>query len=284
MTSLTNKALLVTLNISMWTARKLDKREGSEIARKHGAADGVARVNKSLLPGAESLDKVSKLAGTIRTDYYQLTLPWVDGMGIIKADGYLGFTQIMSRHKANWDVAVARFLSEYPSLRDAAKARLNGLYSLEDYPHPRRVEEKFKLDIAFYPVPDAGDWRVSLSDEETERLKAQITEKVMESQGRAMKEAWDRIHGVVRRAHERLSQPDAIFRDSLIENARELCRILPSLNITDDPHMERMRDEVERHLCDYEPDDLRRNPGVRAAVSDKLAEIMSKMGPFMGAA
>jgi hypothetical protein len=244
----------------------------------------VARVNKALLPGSDSLDKVSKLAGTIRTDYYQLTLPWMDGMGIIKADGYLGFTQVMSRHKQTWDAAVSRFLVEYPELRDAARAKLNGLFCMDDYPEPHRVAEKFRLDVAFYPVPDAADWRVSLSDEETDRIKEQITAKVAESQGRAMKEAWDRIYNVVSRAHDRLADPKNIFRDSLIENARELCKILPSLNIADDPALERMRDAVERHLCDYEPDDLRNNPGVRAAVSDKLADIMSKMGPFMGGA
>jgi hypothetical protein len=281
--SLTNKALLVSLNISVWTARKLSKSESEEVVRRHGAVDGAARVNIALLPGADSLRDIQLLAGTIRTDFYQLTLPWMNEMSIIKTDGYLGFTQVMARHKQKFDGTVSKFMAEYPSLREAAQSRLNGLYNHTDYPQPHKVAEKFKMEVAFFPVPDANDWRVQLSDTETEFLRKQIEDKVMESQGRAMREAWDRIHAVVSKARERLADPKNVFRDSLVENARELCRILPSLNIADDPHLERMRDEVERNLCDYDPDDLRKNEGVRLAVADKMKEIMDRMGPFMGA-
>ena len=282
--SLTNKALLVSLNISVWTARKLNKAESEEVARRNGAVDMSARVNVALLPGAESLREVQLLAGTIRTDYYQMTLPWMDNMQIIKADGYMAFTQVIARRKQEWDSLVTRFLNDYPALRATASAKLNGLYNHDDYPAPHRVAEKFKMEVAFYPVPDANDWRVELSDTETEFLKQQIEDKVMERQGVAMREAWDRIHAVVSKARERLSDPKNVFRDSLVENARELCKILPSLNIADDPRLEQMRNEVERHLCDYDPDDLRKNEGVRLAVADKMADIMARMGPFMGAA
>ena len=283
MTSLANKALLVSLNLSQWTARKYDRAESAEVAAKHGAADGVARVNKHLLPGADSLRKIFLLAGTIRTDYYKLTLPWLDGMGILKADGYLGFTQIMSRHKTVWDRYVSSFLADYPLLRAEAQMALNGLYHTDDYPHPDDVAQKFRMDVSFYPVPDAADWRVQLSEEETDKIRRQIEEKVMESQGRAMKEAWGRIYDLVSRAHKQLSNPDTGVRNSLLDNARELCRLLPSLNIADDPNLEHMRNEVERHLCDYDVDDLRRNPSVKADVADKMKDIMARMGPFMGA-
>jgi hypothetical protein len=204
-------------------------------------------------------------------------------MQIIKADGYLGYTQIMARHRTNWDRHVDKFLDQYPELRADAQQKLNGLYSHDDYPEPHKVAQKFSMDIAFFPVPDAADWRVNLSDDETEFLRKQIEEKVMASQGRAMKEAWDRIFKVVEKAHLRLSNPEGRIYESLVENARELCEILPSLNIADDPNLERMRQEVERELCDYHVDDLRKNEGVRLAVADKMKEIMDKMGPFMGA-
>ena len=283
--SLTNKALLVSLNISVWTARKLSKSESEEVIRRHGAVDGAARVNVALLPGSESLRDIQLLAGTIRTDYYQLTLPWMNEMQIIKADGYLGFTQVMANHKQKFQSLVTRFLNDYPALRQEAQAKLNGLYSTDDYPRLDVVASRFNCEVAFFPVPDANDWRVELSDTETEFLRKQIEDKVMEHQGRAMREAWDRIHAVVSKARERLADPKNVFRDSLVENARELCRILPSLNIADDPRLEQMRNEVERNLCDYDPDDLRKNEGVRLAVADKmkaLQEVMDKMGPMYG--
>jgi hypothetical protein len=190
----------------------------------------------------------------------------------------------MNRHQRAWERLVDKFIGEYPALRDDARARLNGLYCDADYPPTHEVRAKFKFDMAFYPVPDSKDWRVQLSDSETDYLRRQIEDKVMSCQGRAMREAWDRIYKVVSKAQERLADLKNVFRDTLIENARELCEILPTLNIADDPHLESMRDEVERRLCAYDPDDLRNNDHVRLAVADQLKDMMERMAPFMGAA
>lgn len=278
MTELANRALLVSLNISQWTARKLDKRESAEVEARNGTVAGAARVTKSLLPMSASLDRIHKMTGNIRTAYYKNTLPWIDGMGIIKTEGYLEFTRMMGALKAEWDDAVADFVLAYPSLYEDAKFLLGSLHKAEDYPDPATIASKFRMDVSFYPVPSAADWRVDIADSAMDKLREQITEKVMESQARAMKEAWQRLYDVVSKAHERLSVPDNIFRDSLIENARELCAVLPTLNIADDPDLERLRRELEGSLCQYDPDDLRKSDFARKHASDKLAEIMSKMG------
>lgn len=278
MTDLANRALLVGLNISQWAARKLDKRESAEVTSRNGATEGSARVNKALLPMAHSLDCIHKLTGSIRTDYYKNTLPWIDGMGIIKAEGYIAFTRLMGEHKTKWDEAVTKFVAEYPELRAEAKFLLGSLYRDDDYPDPSTIADKFRIEVSFYPVPSANDWRVDVADSQMEKLREQITEKVLESQGRAMKEAWQRLYDVVSKAHERLSHPDNIFRDSLIDNARELCGILPTLNIADDARLESLRRDLEGSLCQYEPRQLRDDTTARMSASDKLAEMMAKMG------
>lgn len=281
MNELSSKALLVTLNISQWAARKLDKNESAVVEARNQTCTGAARVNKSLLPMASSLDRIHKLTGAIRTEYYKLTLPWNDGQGIIKADSYLAFAQAMSDHKLEWQQAVDKFVAEYDQLREDSKQLLGDLYREEDYPHQSEVARKFSIDLGFYPVPDAGDWRVSLGDAEIAALREQITEKVQESEGRAMSEAWRRVYEVVEKAQERLSKPDNIFRDSLIDNARELCAILPTLNIIDDPQLETMRREIERSLCGHDPQDLREDDSLRSEVSEELDALMRKMAGYM---
>lgn len=282
-TSLSDRALLVTLNISQWSARKLDRQESETVERNRGAVRGAARVNKSLLPMAHSLDVIHKLTGTIRTDYYRHTLPWMDGMGIIKADAYLAFTQMMSAHKAKWEAAVAKFVADYPDLQDDARHLLGDLYKDDDYPDPSQIAGKFQMDVSFFPVPDASDWRVSLSDSELDALRQQVNEQVQQSQGKAMQEAWQRVYDIVAKAHTRLKDPEAIFRDSLVENARELVALLPSLNLTDDPQLETLRRDVEGALCQHEPQVLREDKTVRSATADRLAEIMSQMGGMYAA-
>ena len=77
MTSISERALLVSVNISQWTARKLDKRESAEVARRNSAIDGSIRANKDLLPMAHSLKQVHSVVGSIRNEFYRTTVPWM---------------------------------------------------------------------------------------------------------------------------------------------------------------------------------------------------------------
>lgn len=283
MTDLSNRALLVTLNISQWTARKLDRRESADVNARNGASVDAARVNKSLLPMSVDLDRVHKLTGMIRNEYYASTLPWMEGMQIIRSSGYMAFAQRMGQLKSQWEQAVAQFVQTYDVAVMDAQYLMGGLFNSDDYPPVDTLRSKFRLDVGFYPVPNADDWRVDMADDEMRRLQQRIAADVAEKQTEAMSKAWQRVYDVVSKAHERLSEPKNIFRDSLIDNARELCNILPSLNITDDPALEAMRQEIEGSLCCFQPDDLRKDEALRASVSQELEDIMSKMAGMYGA-
>jgi hypothetical protein len=285
MTDLSNRALLVALNISQWAGRKLDKKVSDEVADAKQATRNAGSYSKRLLPYNHALDAVHKLTGAIRTEYYKLTLPWMEGLGIIKADAYLAFTARFGDLKTEWDNAVSKFIECYEESIEDARYQLNGLFSEADYPSVDEMRRKFRLEVAFYPVPSPEDCqRTALVGELAEGWARDLAAQLAEKERDSMSKAWQRVYDVVARAHERLSKPDNIFRDTLVENARELCALLPSLNITDDPELERMRQKLEGSLCAHEPDELREDEGLRAQVSDRLAEIMAKMAPMYGEA
>ena len=79
----------------------------------------------------------------------------------------------------------------------------------------------------------------------------------------------------------KLSQPEAIFRDSLIENARELCDVLTRLNLTDDPKLETLRRQTEL-LVQSEPQLLRDNPDVRVSTANEAQAILDAMTATYG--
>jgi hypothetical protein len=282
-TKLSHRALLVTLAISQWTARKLDKSETEALARKHGTAADVARVHKTLLPFAEPLEKLHKKSGEIRTFYYEQSLPWcVDGSRIMPATNYLDFQQTMRKLLNEWHALKDAFIVDYPRLKQEAKLLLNGMYREDDYPDVAEIDRKFRADVSFFPMPDASDFRVALAQDEMERIAEDIEARVKDATAEAMQDCWRRVRDVVSKAAERLAQPDAIFRDSLVENAVELCKLLPRLNLTDDPNLEAARRELEGSLCKYNPETLRKAPEVRQEVAAKMDDLMSKMGAWMG--
>ena len=278
MTQLANRTLLVSLNISHWTARKLDKRESADVEARNGTAAGVARVNKALLPMAKSLDAIQRIAGAARNHYLSNTLPWTEGQRIIKTESYIKFAREMGDFKVKHADAVRDFAVEYPQLLNDAQFLLGSLYRPEDYPNPSEVAGRFSMDVLFFPVPDTNDWRVDLADAQMAHLREQVAATMKQAQGNAMREAWQRLYDVCQKAHSKLAEQDAVFRDSLIENIRGMCAVLPALNIADDPELEAMRQKIEGSICQYEPQELRESAGKRQRATAQLAEIMAKMG------
>jgi hypothetical protein len=74
---------------------------------------------------------------------------------------------------------------------------------------------------------------------------------------------------------ERLSNADAIFRDTLTGNIQSLCDVLKSLNITEDPELEAMRKRIDEKLTGYNPDSLRKGRNIRMEVAKEAQDILS---------
>jgi hypothetical protein len=278
---LSNKAMLVYLGISQWTGRKLDKRATGTVEASHATQKRVGNYTKKLLPGARELDAIQALAGALRKFYYDNTLPWaVDGARILSSKNYMDFMSEFQKRKSSFDETVQAFLVQYPKLRDEAKSKLGDLFNEREYPNVFYLERMFKCEMQVYPLPEVGDFRTEILDTEREAFLKTMSQ--VETQ--AMRECWTRLHDVVKKAAQKLSDPNAIFRDSLIENISEMCQLLPKLNITDDQALEDARREVEAIASAISTDTVRENQNERQDAVKKLNDLTDKMSVFMGVA
>lgn len=280
---LNDRALLVSLSISQWTARKLDKKATKEVADINRASTSAGRYNKSLLPLNDLLANVHQKTGVIREKFAKNTLPWgIDGTRILPSANYLTFMQDFRKEKGEWQSLVQNFLDNYEDLVDEAKRWLGDLYDEKDYPARNKIVEKFNMDMAILPVP-TNDFRVELSSDELSRLQEEMEGRMATVQQEAMMDAWGRLYKHVQHIAEKLADPKGIFRDSMVENAQETCDLLTRLNIADDPNLEAMRREVEAKLVSHHPDSLRNDPDLRQDTAEEARKIMDLMGSFMGA-
>lgn len=278
---LNDRALLVSLSISQWTARKLDKKATKEVADINRASTSAGRYNKSLLPLNDLLANVHQKTGVIREKFAKNTLPWgVDGTRILPSANYLQFMQDFRREKSEWQSLVNNFLDNYEYLVAEAKRWLGDLYDEKDYPSKDTITGKFNMDMGIYPVP-SNDFRVELSSDELTRIQEDLEARMTSVQQEAMNDCWHRLYKHVEHITEKLSDPKNIFRDSMIDNARETCDLLTRLNISDDPNLEAMRKQVESKLLDFHPDTLRNDLDVRQDTAAEARKIMDAMGAFM---
>jgi hypothetical protein len=283
-TAIHTRAVLVWLQIGTWSARKYDKAATAKLTAHYQAASDVARVNKALVPAdAPAYKAITQAATAFRAAHYGKTLAWADeGWRLLPTAQYLDYTQWYRDAQAQWRRLKLELEAEYPQLAADAPARLNGLYRAADYPSTSDVLSRFTLDVQFSPVPAAGDIRVDLGADQLATIAASITDRVEAATKIAMRDAWGRLHECVAHIAERLSDPKAIFRDSLIANAVEVCDALRRLNVTGDPQLEAMRARVEAELTAYTPDTLRDAPIARQQTAQKAEAIMAAMAGFYG--
>ena len=281
--TLDTKAVLVQLNISQWTARKYDKRVTQEVSDKHNTVGDVGRYNKALLPDNDLLKRIQKKATAIRTEYYANTLGWgvTDGIQLLPSANYMDFMEQFREHRAEWQVLVDEFISQYMQLKANAERTLGDMYNESDYPEEHELRSKFAMDMTVLPVP-SDDFRVEIGSDEMERIADEVRSQVEGAYQSSIKEIWQRLYDKVETMNAKLSDPKAVFRDTLTENLSDVCDLLTRMNINNDPDLESIRQQVDSELARNHPDALRNDPIKRREVADKSKDIMSKMNVFMG--
>jgi hypothetical protein len=284
--NLSDKAMLVRLSISQWTARKYDKVVSDKVASDYGAGSEAGRYNK-LLIAQEAIKKITKLSGDARTYHYAQTLPWDDSDArLLPAANYLPYTNKMRDFKGAFESAVRDFMAEYPALVADAQNRLNGMFSAADYPHISELPRRYAFNVAVSALAESGDFRVSLQESEIQAIRADIDMRMRDAQARAMRDLWQRLYDVTKHLADKLAEVTSdgkggIFRDSLIENVSELCELLPRLNVMDDATLDDMRREVESKIAHYDPDTLRKDTATRQQVASDAQSILAAMAGYV---
>lgn len=274
--SIQTQAMLVTLSVSCWTGRVQDKKVSAEVEQSHGATD-AGRYNK-LLVDKTHMDPLVQFAGKVRQYHYKMTLPWLDnGARLLPSALFLEYSAQIRQFTSEYERIVDTFIQLYdPTLIQAARQRLGTMYDPEDYPPGTDLRAKFGITVDIVPVPDGQDFRVDVGDAERLRISRQISEAVGVRQKQAETDAWDRCRTVVSTIQARLSAPKPIIRESLIDNASELVRLLPGLNVGGNPKMQAVCDAIALKLI-VNPDVLRGSMTARKRVAEAATEILGMM-------
>lgn len=271
-----NSAMLVDLNISLWTARKMDKKVSQEIDSAKNTRSRGGNYHKNLMSGTHKLEQVQKLVSAIRVWHYTNTLPWSDGGSrLLPMTNFFEYKAKLNEFEQEFDTAVRDFLNEYPTLVSAAAFTLGDLFDSQEYPDVESLVDKFRFKYVFLPVPSAGDFRVDVEDTYVKELKSQYQSFYEAKLGDAMADAWNRLHDCLTKMSEKLAgEEKQIFRDSLVTNATDLCALLTKLNVTNDAKLERARQSLEKALLGVSPDELRKYDDARLDVKAKVDAIL----------
>lgn len=289
---LITRAMLVSLSIGAWGATKDDKQAAAETAKVYGAKPDSGKYTKRLMPkGDNAYSALKSHIASMRVMNYAQTLAWSDdGKRLLSVKNYQSYVDAFREGKHRFDALLDELVAAYPSLKQQAideateeAVRTNNprrLLTESDFPADIRAE--YSWAIEFFPVPCGGDFRVTISQEEIEQIANRVDERVKADFEAAHHDAVNRLYKVVQKIQSTLSEPDAIFRDSLIQNARDLCDVLTRITVSEDPALETVRRETEL-LAQCEPQVLRDVPDVRIETANRAQSILDAMTATYGA-
>ena len=282
--SIASSAMFAELSIGNWTARKLDRKATKETTSANGASDDAGAFHKKLLscPELEAIQK--HIANTRQNIHYRLTMPWSDlGVRLLPTAMFADYYREITEAETEFHNLVQAFLQAYTWSQAQAQARLGNLFSSDDYPSVEIVAAKFRFRHSQTPIPDVGDFRLDIGNEAQESLRKQYADFYGQQLSNAMGDVWQRTYDSLQKMSERLdytggdSKDKKIFRDSLVDNVREMLGLLTKFNVTNDQRMENMRVRLEDAMLGVSADALRDDDSFRADTKTKVDAILKSM-------
>jgi hypothetical protein len=274
--SIASSAVLIDLNISVWTARKLDKNVSKEIDVNKNTTIKAGNYNKHILAGSDQLDAITKLANEIRDWHGRQTLPWSDaGTRLLPMTNFFDYKQQLGVYEAEFKSRINTFIQQYPNIIQGMAFKLGKLFDRAEYPDADKIASKFNLRYTIMPVPETNDFRVDIADDIRDEMQKEYQKAYEGRVEAAMSDAWSRLHTTLEHMIDRLSGDEKkIFRNSLVDNALELTNLLTRLNVTNDPRLEKARQELEQSLVGVTADELRDSLGARQEILSRVNQIM----------
>jgi hypothetical protein len=191
----------------------------------------------------------------------------------------------MREKKAVFDDAVGLFLPVYPELREKAKRPkpdgLGDMFRDADYPDEATVRTKFNFKFQVMPIPAGTDFRLNLAGEEIDALREQFAANLKDREADAMGDVWNRLYAVVKKASDDLNDPEKGVHKALFENAKEICAILPRVNIAGSAEFDRLVKEVEEKIASASPEILRKSKVARNSIAAEALRIEQHMAQFL---
>lgn len=290
MPKLSERAMLVSLSISSWAGMMVDKEVTDATNEEHKAAKNAGRYNKRLV-ASSFFSGVAQAHTHARNAHNLFTLPWErDGTGILAASTYFLYTTKMKDCRLKTEAEVKLLIKQRDQFIDEAKVRLGDMFNMDDYPFEDEIKAKFAFDVEVKPVPEADDFRIKLSDDATNAIVKDIERRTNQRLENAMDDVFKRIKIVVEHMHSRLrdyspakdgKRVQGPIRASLIFNIQEVANLLPYLNVTDDPRITELQQQMLADLTDNSPEILSVDDKIRAQTISKADKLLKKVNSYL---
>ncbi|HQJ60637.1 MAG TPA: hypothetical protein PKV35_06540 [bacterium] len=279
MKKLSEIALLADLTISAWSGSIADKKTTDEILDKKNARRDRGRFVKNLLMDTKSLKTITN---KMYHEYKMKSTAWEDGRRLLPVEFFDSITKLHRDCSDELEKALDEFGKSYPEYKEKAKEELGDLYDETEFPSFDEFKRKWKIRLDFFPIPESKHFVVKAEKNLINEMKKSFDEAINSKQTIAIGEVKERVFETVNKIVERISDKHMKFSrqgKEVMDSVRELVDLLPSLNLFDDPNINKMIDELKTNLYEVNDEDLKKKDK-RKKILDKTKAMLDKMSDY----
>lgn len=280
--SITSSAVIVEMNISVWTAHKIDRAATDDVLISNHATREAGQFRKNLMAGTTLRKEIADYATACRNWHAYHTSPWSDrGPRLLPTSAFIAYKAELNERRLRFEGMVDKFCAFYPDWLDKQmqNSSLGNLFDPADYPSVEELRGKFGFYPTFSPLPESGDFRIDVPARELSDLRREYEREFNARLTDAMREPWQRLHTVLSamsaKLHDVEGEEKKRYHETLVTNATSLCAVLTHLNITKDPQLEAARRELENLMHGVTIEDIKESPALRSDLKTKVDNILN---------
>ena len=286
--SLASSALIVSVEVNVWTATKQDRQISNEVTTLKNATSESGKFTKNLLSNSPKHKALLNHRQTVYNWLQRCTYDWAVKMRLLPHVGLEKFMKEFNELEKDFKALYLDFKAEYPSMVSDAAFKQGDMFDRTEYPEPDLLDTKFRMRLLVTQVPKS-DFRSSISSVIADDLTSHYEDQVKEIIDRAMADASERLVLFASRISNACTEAEAgddgkvkrkKIYESTISQAKEICDTLKAFNLTNNAEIETARAQLEAALDGVSLEDLRESSYVRATVKESVDDMLSKFQPL----
>ena len=286
--SLATSALVVCVDVNVWTATKQDRAISNEVTTSKKASADAGKFTKNLLSDSPEHKSLLNYRQTVYNWLQRSTYDWAGSMRLLPTINLEKFKKEYAQHERDFGALLEKFITAYPQIISDAAFKQGDMFNRSEYPEPEVVRSKFRMRLHVSQVPQS-DFRSAVSEALAEDLKNHYERQTQEIINSVMDDAADRLVEIASRLSnactEATPDDDGKVRrkkiyDSTVTQAKEICETIKNFNLTGNKALSQAVIDLSFALEGISTEDLRESSYTRSVVKENVDDMLSKFKPI----
>jgi hypothetical protein len=291
--SLATSAVLVSAEVSVWSATKQDRVISNEVTTAKKADHSAGRYVKNLLADDPTHKQLLNYRQTVYNWLRRSTYDWSGSLRLLPVINLPKFKAEFHHHEKSYFALRDAFLDRYPTIVSNMAFKQGDMFDRSEYPSVDQIKDKFRIRLYVAEVP-TSDYRCAIAEDLAEDLKLtyqkqindEIVPQVMADISNQFMEVMESISHccghdeVSTSADGEVKTKKRKIYEGTIEKARSLCDTFRSFNLTNDADLAKASESLKNVLNGVDADLLRESDAVRESVKSGVDDILLQYGVF----